>query len=105
MNLATLADASSLLLGLDRKNSRVQSEPGSLPLANPIPGQVDQTYGEITRAHRIQVQPDAGWSFASRRFESEFLFAPPPCDPRDSEGVLGSQARMTGRAEMMRRSS
>lgn len=104
-NLATLADASSLLLGLDRKLTRVQVEPRSLPTSSPIPGTLGQTFGENTRGARLQVQPDAGYRSSTARFESEYQFVGMPCDPRDAAGVIGEASRLAGRAEMLRKSS
>lgn len=70
-NLATLADASSLILGYNRaKLSKIDSEPQPLPMQNPVPGKLS-FLGETTRAKRNVVVSDAGSAFTMSRLESE----------------------------------
>lgn len=92
--LATLADSSSLLLGLDRKISKVQAEPTSLVPLNPVPGHVS-TLGETTREKRNIVFNDGGYQQSSDRFTSEYQFAAlPVCDQFDT---FGTSSRLVGR--------
>jgi len=104
-HLTSLADASNLLLGLDRKLTRVQQEPAALPAQNPIPG-ILHGFGETTRAKRNIVFSDGGSDFSNQRFASEYQFIPVPvCDPRDTTAVLGMPSRLEGRAPIVRRAS
>lgn len=101
--LASIADASSLLLGLDRKLARVHAEPPALPLVTPNPGPLS-SMGEVTRVKNSVAFADAGMGFANERFQSEFHYVPAPiCDERPTEGVHGTSSRLIGRAPMLRK--
>jgi hypothetical protein len=106
-HLASLAEASSLLLGIDRKLTRIQEEPSALPTVNPIPAAfnaVNSGFGETTRARRHVVFSDGGFQQSTERIESAHQYvAHPICDGRPTTGVLGSPSRMEGRAPMLRR--
>jgi hypothetical protein len=103
-HLATLADASSLLLGIDRKLTKIQKEPESLPAQSPVPGTLLHGMGEVTRARRNVVWSDGGISEADKRFYSEFYPVAAPCDSRLTEEVLGTSARLLDRPSIVRRS-
>ena len=98
--LATLADSSSLLLGLHRPLAKVQVEPSPLPLSNPVPGYVSGI-GETTRERRNVTFSDAGRKQSDDRFASEHQFAALPiCDQFDT---FGSASRMDGRQPIMKK--
>jgi hypothetical protein len=108
-HLATLADASSLLLGIDRKLTRVDEEPGALPAANPIPAAyqpINSGFGETTRARRNVVFSDGGFKQSTDRIESAHQYVPfPVCDGRPTIEVLGNSSRLQGRSPMLRRTT
>ena len=100
---ASLADASSLLLGLNRPLTKIETEPTSLPMKNPVPAQfVD--YGEITRAKKSVAIKDGGRGFADDRFASEVYPIPAPlCDHRTTVDIFGDPSRYMGRAPMLQK--
>lgn len=101
--LATLAESSNLLLGLDRKLTKTQEEPMQLPETNPIPGTL-HGFGETTRAKRNVVFSDGGMQASQNRFYSEYHHVPAPvCDMRPTEEVFGGSSRLVGRGPMLRR--
>jgi hypothetical protein len=100
---ASLADASSLLLGIDRKLSKIESEPQALPPANPLPAQY-AGLGDVTRVKRMVQFQDGGRSLSDERFESEWRpIQGTVCDPRDTVGIMGEPSRLQGRAPMILR--
>ena len=108
-HLATLADASSLLLGIDRKLTRVDEEPSALPAVNPIPAVyqvINSGYGETTRARRNVVFSDGGLQQSTDRIQSAYQYVPyPVCDGRPTAEVLGTSSRLNGRSPMLRRTT
>lgn len=100
---AALADASALLLGMDRKLTRVQSEPVPLPLANPLPAKY-VGMGDVTRVRKTVQFADGGLGYNNERLQSEWYpIQAPVCDLRDTPGVLGDSSRLIGRAPLLRR--
>lgn len=108
-NLATLAEASSLLLGLDRKLTRTQDEPFSLPTQSPIPATIqpiNSGFGETTRQKRDVVFSDGGWSANQARIDSAYQYVSHPvCDIRSTPEMFGDSSRLVGRSPMLRRTS
>ncbi len=108
-HLATLADSSSLLLGIDRKLSRTQDEPSALPSASPVPAAyqpINSGFGETTRARRNVVFADGGFRQSTDRIESAYQYVPfPICDGRPTHDVLGNSSRLQGRSPMLRRTT
>lgn len=100
---AALADASSLLLGIDRKLTKIEAECLALPSVNPIPGRY-AGLGEITRMKRMAQFQDGGRSHSDDRFESEWRpIQGTVCDPRDTTGIAGEPSRLQGRSPMILR--
>ncbi len=100
----SLVDASSLLLGLGKPLTKVQSEAPLIPQANPIPTIIHTSgMGEPTRAKRSVHTPDSGRAYSTERFQSEYYQnAAPICDNRATNGVIGSSARMDGRSQVFK---
>ena len=107
--LATLAESSNLLLGIDRKLSRTQEEATPLPSQSPIPNMiqpVNSGHGETTRLRRNAVFHDARFDAHKKRMESSYQFIPGVvCDGRPTEQVVGGSSRLVGRAQMLRRAN
>lgn len=107
--LATIAEASNLLLGLDRKLTRIQEEPAALPQESPIPmafQAVNSGFGETTRQKRYVVFSDGGDRYSKARIESAWHPVEAPiCDTRPTSQVLGESSRLDGRSPMLRRTS
>lgn len=94
---ASLAEASNLLLGLDRKLTRIQNEPSPLPVQNPVPAKYIGM-GEVTRVRKTVQFKDGGEGYSNERFQSEWYpIQAPVCDTRDTSGVLGDASRLIGR--------
>lgn len=100
-NLATLADSSSLLLGLGRPLSKLPSEPPPLPTMSPVAAAfLDANNSEVTRMQKNQAWWDSGWAFSSQRFASEQHPGPASivCDGRPTDVIFGSSSRLDGRS-------
>ena len=108
-NLATLTEASNLLLGLDRKLTKTQAEPSALPQLSPIPATIqvaNSGFGETTRQKRNVLFSDAGWGANQARIDSAYQFVQHPvCDVRPTQEMFGDSSRLVGRSPMLRRSS
>lgn len=107
--LATIAESSNLLLGIDRKLSRDHQEATPLPQQSPIPNMIhpiNSGFGETTRLRRNAVFHDARYDAQKNRMESSHQFIPGVvCDGRPTEQVLGGSSRLVGRAQMLRRAN
>lgn len=95
---AQLAEASNLLLGVDRKISKIQDEPKSLPVENPVPAAF-VGLGEVTRVRKTVQFRDAGEQYAKARMDSEWYpnIGSPVCDLREVPGLLNDPSRLIGR--------
>lgn len=98
--LSTIADSSNLLLGLERKMSKLQAEATPMQSFSPIPGNVSE-FGETTREKRNVMFSDGGRGFSNARFESERQYVHVPvCDQFDT---FGTSSRLVGRNPMIRK--
>lgn len=109
LNLAPIAEASNILLGLDRKLSKVQEEPKALPLQSPIVGvvqDINSGFGETTRQRRNVVFSDGGWNNTQKWFDSTYQYIQGPvCDARPTDEMFGGSSRLDGRSPMLRRTT
>lgn len=91
--LASLADASSLILGYTREPlSRIENEPTPLPPQSSLPGRLS-FMGEITKTRQSVAYSDGGRQFSDERFDSErYPVEAPVCD-----SYLPTFSRLIGR--------
>lgn len=94
---ANLTEASNLLLGIDRKLTKIQTEPSPLPKTNPVPPAYIGL-GAVTRVRKTVQFRDGGAGYANERLHSEFYHIQAPvCDLRDTPGIMGDPSRLIGR--------
>jgi len=101
-HLATLADSSSLLLGLGRPLSEADHGAPPIPRENPVPG-ILSGFGESTRFDKNVTWFDSGMSYSTERFQSEmYPIQAPMCDGRNTTQIFGSSSRLDGRGPMLK---